>query len=73
MRGSACMIAKFVLGELIEIVRHVGNVVAHFGDTLRAGQFIICGSVTALQIMQPDDTSFEWNLDPIGKISVEVR
>ena len=61
------------IGELIEIVRHVGDVVAHFGDSLRAGQFIICGSVTALQIMQPGDTTFEWNLDPIGKISVDFR
>jgi 2-keto-4-pentenoate hydratase len=61
------------IGEVIEIVRHVGSVVAHFGDTLRAGQFIICGSITALQIMQASDTSFEWSLDPIGEISVQFR
>lgn len=61
------------IGELIEIVRHVGSVVAHFGDGLRAGQFIICGSVTPLQTPEPHDTGFEWNLDPIGKVSVGFR
>lgn len=58
------------IGELIEIVRHVANVVSHFGDTLRAGQFIICGSTTPLQLLEAADTGFEWTLDPIGEIAV---
>lgn len=61
------------IGELIEIVRHVSSVVSHFGDGLRAGQFIICGSVTPLQTPEPGETGFEWTLDPIGKVSVGFR
>jgi 2-keto-4-pentenoate hydratase len=33
-------------GELITIVGHVANLLAHFGEKLRAGQIIIAGSVT---------------------------
>jgi len=33
-------------GELIAIVGHVANLLAHFGETLRAGQIIIAGSIT---------------------------
>jgi len=33
-------------GELITIVGHVANLLAHFGETLRAGQIIIVGSIT---------------------------
>jgi 2-keto-4-pentenoate hydratase len=33
-------------GELITIVGHVANLLAHFGETLRAGQIIIAGSIT---------------------------
>jgi 2-keto-4-pentenoate hydratase len=32
-------------GELIDIVRHTANLVAAFGETLRAGQIIIAGSI----------------------------
>jgi 2-keto-4-pentenoate hydratase len=33
-------------GELISIVGHVANLLAHFGETLRAGQIVIAGSIT---------------------------
>jgi 2-keto-4-pentenoate hydratase len=33
-------------GELIAIVGHVANLLAHFGESLRAGQIIIAGSIT---------------------------
>lgn len=33
-------------GELITIVGHVANLLAHFGETLRASQIIIAGSIT---------------------------
>jgi len=33
-------------GELITIVGHVADLLAHFGETLRAGQIIIAGSIT---------------------------
>ena len=33
-------------GELIGVVGHVANLLAHFGETIRAGQIIIAGSIT---------------------------
>ena len=33
-------------GELITIVGHVANLLAFFGEKLRAGQIIIAGSIT---------------------------
>ena len=52
-------------------MRHVGNVVAHFGDTLRAGQFIICGSVTAPMFLETDESGVDFALQPVGAISVK--
>ena len=34
-------------GQWVEIVRHVADVLAAFGETLRAGEIIITGSVVA--------------------------
>jgi 2-keto-4-pentenoate hydratase len=36
-----------VLGDLVEVVRGVADALADAGETLRAGQFVICGSVVA--------------------------
>ena len=58
------------IGEIVDIVQHVADVTAALGDGLRAGQFIICGSVTAPMILEAGDSAVEWALDPIGTISV---
>ena len=58
------------IGEIIGIVRHVADVTAALGDGLRAGQFIICGSLTAPMFLEPGETGIEFDLDPIGGISV---
>ena len=58
------------IGEIVAIVRHVADVTAALGDGLRAGQFIICGSLTAPLFLAPDETGVEFALDPIGAISV---
>jgi 2-oxoglutarate dehydrogenase E2 component (dihydrolipoamide succinyltransferase) len=58
------------IGEIMGIVRHVADVAAALGDRLRAGQFIICGSLTAPMFLEPEDTGVEFALDPIGAISV---
>ncbi|MFL5064466.1 MAG: fumarylacetoacetate hydrolase family protein [Xanthobacteraceae bacterium] len=56
-------------GDLIDIVRHVAAVAAQFGDGLRAGHFIIAGSVVAPLFVEAGETvTFE--LHPIGAVSV---
>jgi 2-keto-4-pentenoate hydratase len=56
-------------GELITIVGHVANLLAHFGDTLRAGQIVIAGSITPPIWVQPGE-SFGFHLDPLDPIFV---
>jgi 2-keto-4-pentenoate hydratase len=60
-------------GEVVRIVQHVARVAAALGDGLRAGQFIICGSVTPPMFLQPDETAIEWTLDPIGRAAVRFE
>ena len=58
------------IGKILDIVRHVADVTAAMGDRLRAGQFIICGSLTAPMFLEPDDTGIDFTLDPIGSVAV---
>lgn len=56
-------------GDLIDIVRHVAETLAAFGQTLRAGQIIITGSIVPpLWVEAGEEIVFK--LDPIGSVSV---
>jgi 2-keto-4-pentenoate hydratase len=57
-------------GKLPSIVAHVANTLAAFGETLKAGDVIITGSITPPVILEPDETDFGHALDPIGEVSV---
>jgi 2-keto-4-pentenoate hydratase len=57
-------------GELIHVVTHVATLLTHFGETLRAGDIIIAGSITPPLWVQPGDhVSFQ--LEPFDRISIE--
>jgi len=60
-------------GTWIDIVRHVANVLAAFGERLRAGEIIITGSVVPPLAIEPDEDGLAFALDPIGTISVRFR
>ena len=56
-------------GELITIVAHVANLLARFGEGLRAGELIIAGSITPpLWVEVGERLSF--HLEPLQPISV---
>ena len=56
-------------GALIPIVRHVAAMAAQFGDGLRAGQFVIAGSIVPpLFVAAGETVAFE--LIPTGAVSV---
>lgn len=56
-------------GELIHIVAHVANLLAHFGETLRAGDIIITGSITPpIWVQTGDQVTFQ--LEPLERISL---
>ena len=58
------------IGSIVETVRHVADVTAALGEGLRAGQLIICGSLTAPLMLEPGEHGLDYTLDPVGAISV---
>jgi 2-keto-4-pentenoate hydratase len=58
------------IGELIGIIRHVADVAGAVGGGLRAGQFIICGSLTAPMFLEAGERGVDFELTPIGGVSV---
>ena len=57
-------------GTMGDIVAHVANTLAAFGETLSAGDYIITGSITPPPLIEADETSFVHALDPIGEVRV---
>jgi 2-keto-4-pentenoate hydratase len=57
-------------GKLVDIVRHVADVLAACGEQLKAGDAIIAGSVIAPIFLGPEDNALDYTLDPIGPVAV---
>jgi len=57
-------------GKLGDIVAHVANTLAAFGEKLSSGDVIITGSITPPLMLEPDETELTHALDPIGEVSV---
>ena len=60
-------------GEWIAIVQHVAGMLAAFGGGLRAGEFIITGSVVAPLTLERGEDGMAFEVDPIGGVSVRFR
>jgi 2-keto-4-pentenoate hydratase len=60
-------------GRWVDIVSHVANVLAAFGERLRAGEVIITGSVVPPIAIEPDEDGLAFALDPVGTISVRFQ
>ncbi len=58
-------------GKLPDIVAHVANTLAAFGERLSAGDVIITGSIVPPPMIEADETEFTHALDPIGEVSVQ--
>jgi 2-keto-4-pentenoate hydratase len=57
-------------GEVVDIVRHVADALAAFGETLARGDIVIAGSVLPPVAVEANETGIAYALDPIGTISV---
>jgi 2-keto-4-pentenoate hydratase len=57
-------------GKLPDIVAHVANTLAAFGEKLSAGDVVIGGSIVPPVAIEADETEFGHVLDPIGEVSV---
>ena len=63
---------EVLTGDLLDIVRHVANVLGAFGKRLRAGEFLIMGSIVPpLWISQTE--TIHYRLDPIDAIEVQLQ
>ena len=60
-------------GQWIDIVRHVADLLAAFGERLTAGETIITGSVVPPLMIEPDEDGIAFELDPLGGVSVRFR
>jgi 2-keto-4-pentenoate hydratase len=60
-------------GLWVDIVRQVADVLAAFGERLRAGEIIITGSVVPPLMIEPAEDGLTFALDPVGTISVRFR
>jgi 2-keto-4-pentenoate hydratase len=58
-------------GKLVDIVRHVADVVGAFGERLAAGHIIIAGSVVPPLLLESNEQNVTFALDPIGVVSVD--
>jgi 2-keto-4-pentenoate hydratase len=56
-------------GELLDIVRHVANLLAIFGEALQAGQIIIAGSIIPPLWVAPGE-EIVFNLAPVDTVSI---
>jgi 2-keto-4-pentenoate hydratase len=59
-------------GRIVEILRHVADVVAASGERLRGGQFIIAGSLTPPLFLDPRDHALSFTLEPIGTVACRL-
>ena len=60
-------------GEWIGIVRHVADVLAAFGERLRAGEIIITGSVVAPLALEPGEAGIAFEVEPLGNVAVRFQ
>lgn len=58
-----------VTGPVIAVVRHIANRVGFFGETVRAGEIVICGSIVPPVSVALGD-SYGYRLDPIGELAI---
>jgi 2-keto-4-pentenoate hydratase len=67
--ASDAQTLQALTGELIDIVRHTANLLGAFGETLKAGQIIIAGSITPpLWVAAGEEIVFQ--LAPIDTIAI---
>jgi 2-keto-4-pentenoate hydratase len=57
-------------GQWVDIVRHVADVLAAFGERLRSGEIIITGSVVPPLAIEPGEDAIAFEVNPIGSVAV---
>jgi 2-keto-4-pentenoate hydratase len=63
--------SQSVTGDLIDIVRHVADLLAACGERLQAGELVITGSIVPPIPIAPQD-KFRFSLYPVDTISIGI-
>jgi 2-keto-4-pentenoate hydratase len=59
-------------GEIVPLVRHVADFLPAFGEELRPGDVVICGSIVAPPMPAAPGDEVEYELEPLGRISIQL-
>jgi 2-keto-4-pentenoate hydratase len=59
-------------GEIVPLVRHVADLLPAFGEALRPGDVVICGSIVAPPLPAAPGDDVEYELEPLGGISIRL-
>jgi 2-keto-4-pentenoate hydratase len=59
-----------ITGKVADVLVHLADLLGAFGERLRAGDLIICGSTVPPPFIEVDETEFSYTLAPIGDVSV---
>ncbi len=60
-------------GKILPIVRYLADLLARSGEKLRAGDFIIAGSVVPPIQLDVDDEEIAFDVGPLGSVSVRFE
>jgi 2-keto-4-pentenoate hydratase len=58
------------IGNIVDIVAHVAGTLGAHGETLRAGDVIITGSIVPPPLIESDESEFGYTLAPMEKLMV---
>jgi 2-keto-4-pentenoate hydratase len=61
---------RHVVLKIPDLLVHLADTLAVFGEKLAAGDLVICGSVFPPPMIEPDETEFAYSLAPVGELSV---
>jgi 2-keto-4-pentenoate hydratase len=59
-----------VTGDIVAVVRHVADLLAAFGELLRAGEVVITGAIVPPMPVSAGD-AVEYELRPLGRLAIE--
>jgi 2-keto-4-pentenoate hydratase len=59
-------------GEIAALVQHVADLLGHFGQSLRAGDVVICGSVVPPIPVKPGDR-VSYELEAVGGLAIAIQ
>src|SRR5580704_14580861 len=58
-----------ITGRVHDVLVHLADLLGAFGEQLRAGDLVICGSTVPPPFIEADEVEFSYTLAPVGDVS----